>query len=636
MLTKERYKVATVFIDHATDYSYVAIQKSTAADETIKAKMLFERNAQDQGIKVEAYHSDNGVFKSKAWQENCMSNGQGLTFAGVNAHHQNGRAERRIRELQDMARTMLIHAKHRWPTAITANLWPYAVRMANDVLNLTPSSKFPDGRIPLSSFSKTNVTTNPIHWQPFGCPVYVLSASKQTNGIQNKWSERSRVGIYLGRSPQHAQSVALVLSLETGLVSPQFHVSFDPTFQTMRKHFNNNQPISQWQQKAGFMAETTTTSESTATVPTGHTKTTKDTVSPVQSSKVRQPTISIQHDPQENFQEVDPYTSTIWDVPAPEPIAPRVTTSNVSEGAQEMDPSITSINNKIHSHPNPIERIIAAMSAQVDHLCASLTQNTACIDLLSMETIVPEAEMDQHLQHPLLAMAATNDPDTLYYHEGMKAPDKEEFVKSMHEEVQGQIDSKVYSPVLRSSVPKNVKVFPAVWAMRRKRKSSTGKVYRYKSRLNIGGHKQQEGIDYDQTYSPVVTWPSIRLLLTLMLVNNWATRQIDYIQAYPQAPIERNMYMEIPKGFKITDGDPEGDYVLQLHQNIYGQKQAGRVWNHYLVEHLLRVGFIQSEHDPCVFYKGRAIYILYTDDSILAGPDVSAKQMEPLSSRKRD
>jgi hypothetical protein len=263
-----------------------------------------------------------------------------------------------------------------------------------------------------------------------GCPLYVLSASKQTNGIQNKWSERSRVGIYLGRSPQHAQSVALVLSLETGLVSPQFHVSFDPTFQTMRKHFNNNQPISQWQQKAGFMAETTTTSESTATGPTGHTKTTKDTVSPVQSSKVRQPNISIQHNPQENFQEVDPYTSTIWDVPAPEPIAPRVTTSNVSEGAQEMDPSITSINNKIHFHPNPIERIIAA--------------------LLSMEAIVPEAEMDQHLQHPLLAMAATNDPDTLYYHEAMKAPDKEEFVKSMHEEVQGQINSKVYSPCVEN------------------------------------------------------------------------------------------------------------------------------------------------------------------------------------------
>jgi Reverse transcriptase (RNA-dependent DNA polymerase) len=612
ILTKERYKVATVFIDHATDYSYVAIQRSTTADETIKAKLLFERNAYDQGIKVEAYHSDNGIFKSKAWQDNCYSNGQGLTFAGVNAHHQNGKAERRIRELQDMARTMLIHAKHRWPSAITANLWPYAVRMANDVLNSTPSSKFPDGRIPMSSFSKSNVTVNPIHWQPFGCPIYVLSAARQTTGIQNKWSERSKVGIYLGRSPQHAQSVALVLSLETGLVSPQFHVSFDPTFQTMRKQFHNKQPISQWQQKAGFIVEPTTTNMS-APNPTNAMPS-----HPRPPTTYRPPTISRQRDSPATAQNMDPYTSAIWDTPDANQEAVdqsiRVTTSHVSEGAQDMEPSM-------QDQQGPLEQIIAAMTAQVDHLCSSMGNSDPCIDLLSLESIVPEAETDQHLQHPLHAMAATNDPDTLYYHEAMKAPDKEEFLKSMYDEVQGQIDNKVYSPVLRSTVPQNIKVLPAVWIMRRKRKASTGQVYRRKSRLNIGGHKQQEGIDYDQTYSPVVTWPSIRLLLTLTLVNKWATRQIDYIQAYPQAPIERNMYMELPKGFQITDGDPDGDYVLQVHQNIYGQKQAGRVWNHYLVDHLQQVGFVQSEHDPCVFYKGKSIYILYTDDSILAGPD---------------
>jgi Reverse transcriptase (RNA-dependent DNA polymerase) len=216
---------------------------------------------------------------------------------------------------------------------------------------------------------------------------------------------------------------------------------------------------------------------------------------------------------------------------------------------------------------------------------------------------------------------ASNDPDTLRYHEAMNAKDKEEFIVAMNEEVQGQINNKVYSPVLRSSVPKHIKVLPAVWVMRRKRKARTGEVYRYKGRLNIGGHKQREGYDYDQTYSPVVTWPSIRLMLTLVLLHRWHTRQIDYAQAYPQAPIKREMYMEVPKGFRIQDGDPEGDYVLQVHQNIYGQKQAGRVWNSFLVDRLLQVGFTQSKHDPCVFYHGKAMYILYTDDSILTGPD---------------
>jgi hypothetical protein len=618
MLTKDRYKVATVFIDQATDFSYVAIQKTTSAIETIKAKMMFERFSSDQGINIEAYHSDNGIFKSNAWQDNCTERGQGLTFAGVNAHHQNGRAERRIKELQNLARTMLIHANKRWPDAITTNLWPYAVRMANDVLNATPSAKFPDGRIPLSSFSRSRVSLNPVHWQPFGCPVYVLSSAKQGSGIQQKWSERSRVGIYLGRSPQHAQSVALVLNLSTGLVSPQFHVTFDPSFQSIRTQWHDNPPTSEWQVKAGFRSDQPTSDQTTLHEAYTHESTGMhpQTTSTTQSSSNH----NIQNDM------IDPYVSTMWEEPVPVPTQQATSELNstniqVSEGVPSLQPTPTPTNGMpqpAQSRNNPIARILDAMSTQVDQM--HIDGNNE-IDLLSMEALAPDADLDPYQQHPLLAMTASNDPDTLYYHEAMKASDKEEFIKAMHDEVQGQIDNKVYAPVLRSSVPKHVKVLPAVWSMKRKRKASTGEVYRYKSRLNIGGHKQREGYDYDQTYSPVVTWPSIRLMLTLVLMHHWHTRQIDYVQAYPQAPIEREMYMEVPKGFVIKDGDPEGDYVLQVHQNIYGQKQAGRVWNHFLVERLIQVGFVQSQHDPCVFYHGKSTYIIYTDDSILAGPD---------------
>ena len=110
------------------------------------------------------------------------------------------------------------------------------------------------------------------------------------------------------------------------------------------------------------------------------------------------------------------------------------------------------------------------------------------------------------------------------------------------------------------------------------------------------------------------------MLLSQTELHGWHTKQLDYVLAYPQAPVERDLYMKIPAGFKIENGN-NLDYVLKTHRNIYGKKQSGRVWNQYLVNKLVNdLGFKQSKEDECVFYRGQTIYVLYTDDSILAGP----------------
>ena len=98
--------------------------------------------------------------------------------------------------------------------------------------------------------SGSTVNVNPKHWAPFGCPAYVLTDAMQDNKqIQNKWKPRSRVGIYLGRSPMHGRNVALVLNNATGLVSAQFHVDFDESFQTLD---NKNKLEHPWLSLAGF------------------------------------------------------------------------------------------------------------------------------------------------------------------------------------------------------------------------------------------------------------------------------------------------------------------------------------------------------------------------------------------------
>jgi hypothetical protein len=229
-LTMTRCKHAAIYVDQASRLSHVCLQKTATAEENLLGKEAFELCARERGVTILACHADNGIFKAHKWAMACRGKGQSLMFAGVNAHHQNGIAERRIRILQELARTMLVHGNKRWPKAVTNNSWPCALRMANDVLIATPLMQNKEKLSPHQIFANTRTQSNPKHWKPFGCPVCVLDSSIQGGrGIIHKWKQRSKVGTHLGRSPQHARSVALVLDRQTALVSPQFHVTFDPS-----------------------------------------------------------------------------------------------------------------------------------------------------------------------------------------------------------------------------------------------------------------------------------------------------------------------------------------------------------------------------------------------------------------------
>ena len=122
-------------------------------------------------------------------------------------------------------------------------------------------------------------------------------------------------------------------------------------------------------------------------------------------------------------------------------------------------------------------------------------------------------------------------------------------------------------------------------------------------------------MNYFETYPPVITWFAICLVMILALLFSYALHQIDFVQAYPQAPIETGMYMELPIGIETHHGNSK-DHVLQLLSNLYRQKQAGRVWNGYMVNKLLDIRFQQSEVDECLFYNGDIIFIVYVDDGI--------------------
>ena len=137
-LTQQRYRYATVFVDQFSRYTFVYLQKRITSQETVMAKHAFERATEQRGVKIKHYHADNGQFADNAFIQDCQANRQILSYCGVNAHFQNGIAERHIRDLQEWMRTSMLYAMNKWRKMVIINLWPYAMRHANDVANATP------------------------------------------------------------------------------------------------------------------------------------------------------------------------------------------------------------------------------------------------------------------------------------------------------------------------------------------------------------------------------------------------------------------------------------------------------------------------------------------------------------------
>ena len=625
-LTTKRYRYATVYVDQYSRLGFIYLQKTASGLETVEGKKAFESMARRHGIRVENYHADNGIFKAHEWTEACKKEGQGLTFAGVNAHHQNGVAERRIKELQEMARTMLIHANKRWPDSVTVNLWPYALRTANEALNNTPSLQDEDRRSPMEIFTKSKVVCNPKHWKPFGCPVYVLDNALQARSPFHKWKQRSRVGVYLGMSPLHGRNVALVLDRDSGHVSPQFHVALDAAFDTIKQITTK----SNWQNKAGFVAQREATNAKKRPAPIERHVRFQPTGAP--SVPIRTPeggTMAASRKRKLRTSASQAGTPESREGTPREPAAATVGGDGLPTSQGDASGSTTGITGtevkrtRSGRKTKPASRLIEAMVAEI----GTLTSTDVKGEIFCYQAMYPDDRYEY--DDPLLIYKAVSDPDTLYYHEAMKDPDRVKFQESMLKEVTDQFENGNFTVVHKSRVPEGQVVLPAVWQMKRKRDVMTGAIKKYKARLNIDGSRMRHGVHYNETYSPVASWNSVRMLLTLTAVHGWHTKQIDYVQAFAQAPVEKTLYMKIPAGVELEDGANTKEYVLQIHRNIYGQKQAGRVWNKYLVNKLVKeLGFKQSKVDECVFYRGKTLYVLYTDDSLLAGPDL--KEIEQV------
>ena len=164
-------------------------------------------------------------------------------MSGVSAQFQNGAAENAIKNTVARARTMMLHAAIRWPEVKDQSLWPYALTHAAYLHNQTPNQQ--SGLSPVELWTKTKSTNTPLqNLHVWGSPVYVLDPTLRDGSKLPKWNPRSRRGQYVGQSPLHASSVGLILNLQTGNVTPQYHVVHDDFFETV--YADGTEPPPEW------------------------------------------------------------------------------------------------------------------------------------------------------------------------------------------------------------------------------------------------------------------------------------------------------------------------------------------------------------------------------------------------------
>ncbi|UYV83109.1 hypothetical protein LAZ67_22002237 [Cordylochernes scorpioides] len=205
-------------------------------------------------------------------------------------------------------------------------------------------------------------------------------------------------------------------------------------------------------------------------------------------------------------------------------------------------------------------------------------------------------------------------PDPKDAEEALSGRDSYFWKKAMEEEFDSLIENKTWELV---DPPKNRNIIGTKWVFKTKC-NSDGSVERHKARLVAKGYSQQYGIDYEETFAPVVRQSTIRMFLALAVEYNLILHQMDVQSAYLNGEIKEEIFMTQPENF-VSRKYPEK--VCRLKKANYGLKQAGIVWHEKLDTELKNLGLKQLQSDNCVYIKhdeGILLVAIYVDDLIIA------------------
>jgi hypothetical protein len=206
----------------------------------------------------------------------------------------------------------------------------------------------------------------------------------------------------------------------------------------------------------------------------------------------------------------------------------------------------------------------------------------------------------------LKAKTEASKEDNPNWKQAMNGPFKQQYWEAAVKEVDTLMEMDAWEVVDR---PVDANVIDSIWAFKLKRYPD-GLPKKFKARFCARGDQQLEGIDFFETYAPVVQWTTVRLMLILEVLLDLTSKQGDVTAAFLHGELGDNekVYVEMPLGFR------QKGKVLKLKKTLYGLRQSPRAFWKYLTDAMVAVGMEVSKLDPCLFIGDKVMAVAFVDD----------------------
>ena len=626
------FRYFMVLIDASTRWSHVCLLSTrNLAFARLLAQMIRLR-AHFPDFPLKTIRLDNaGEFTSQAFNEYCMSMGVKVEHSVAHVHTQNGLAESFIKRIQLIARPLLMKSK------LPVSAWGHAVLHATELIRIRPSSEHRYSPSQLLTGHEPDVS----HIKTFGCAVYVPVTPPQ----RTKMGPQRRMGIYVG---YESPSIIKYLEPTTGDLfkaryeDSQFDESTYPSLggdnsRLITKEIEWFRPSTSWQdprtkdcdlevQKIIHLQELANKLPDTFADPN------RVTISHIPAcnapvrldvqdgqcqvateskqrlkrgrpigSKDKQPRKSKKGAGSESIKKtVQDIDGTVEPTMTVEPSEPSIPDDPVVPPSEVRDAGL-------HGTPEPDNQEIS-----INHVMSGKQWNRKDInvdDLFAYKVALEIMDKDEDLE-----------PTSIQ--ECMLRSDWIKWKQAINVELESLRKRGVFGPIILT--PRDVKPVGYKWVFVRKR-NEKGEVVRYKARLVAQGFSQRPGIDFEETYSPVVDATTLRYLISLAVRENIDLRLMDVVTAYLYGPLDNEIHMRVPEGIELKDkkGSRE-QHCIKLNKALYGLKQSGRMWYNRLSEYLTKEGYKNDPISPCIFIKkfdskGYVIMSVYVDDLNIIG-----------------